>query len=177
MSAPEPTPPAGTALRHTIDLTNAWQPPDAADPTCWTRLFGLPSGLEPGDRVWLAIDDGRGLRLTLNDVSLAMARGSGRRTAEITAEMTAEITAEITAWLEPRNRLVLRPADGETPLPPDPAGGEPSGGKGQASGGLCERKPRATHGRCPLPAAYGRVRLEIEARAVARRPDETSSGA
>lgn len=176
MSAPEPTPPAGTAPRHTIDLTNAWQPPDAADATCWTRLFGLPSGLEPGDRVWLTIDDGRGLRLTLNDVSLAMARASGRR--------TAEITVEITAWLEPRNRLVLRPAAGETPLPPDPAGGEPSGGKGQVSGGtgqgsggLRAREPRATHGRCRLPAAYGRVRLEIETPAVARRPDETSSGA
>ena len=167
-----PVPPVGPSSRHTIDLSNAWQPPDPGTPTGWSRSFGRPAELDPGERVWLVLDAGRDCSLILNGSALAPVAGPQGR------------SAEITGLLASRNRLLLVPADGETPLPPDSSRGDSAGGlrgdsagglRGDSAGGL--RGTRAAHGRCPLPAAYGRIRLEFEPRIAGHRSDETPSGA
>jgi len=148
--------------RHTIDLTNAWEPPAAVpDPaasgcqaapgggpdTAWVRSFGLPTGLGAGDRVWLVLDAGRDCRLTLNDSPLPAVMAS------------SSYAVEVTAMLLPRNRLRLLPVAGEPPVPTESS------------------KRRAAHGRRRLPDAYGRVRLEIDTTAASDPPQETPAGA
>ena len=143
-------PTSGVATgRHTIDLTNAWEPPAAAPnpAAAWTRSFGLPTGLGAGDRVWLVLDGGRACRLILNDSPLPA------------FEASSSYAVEVTAMLLPRNRLRLLPATGE-PLVPS-----------ESSQSL------STHGRCRLPDAYGRIRLEIDTAAVGDPPQETPVGA
>jgi len=141
---------------HTIDLTSAWEPPAAApgggSAAAWTRSFGLPTGLSPGDRVWLVLDGDRDCRLMLNPIlnesPLPAVVGS-----------SSPYAIDVTALLLPRNRLRLLPAAGEPPLPAAPSESLPA------------------HGRCRLPAAYGRVRLEIDSAAVGSPPQETPAGA
>jgi len=83
---------------HTIDLTNAWEPPvagsrAAARSQVWVRWFGRPSGLGPGDRVWLVMDLPPPADATLNGAALPAAAGAWR--------------IDVTDRLEPRNELVL----------------------------------------------------------------------
>lgn len=79
---------------HTIDLTNAWEPP-AAGSRGWVRRFGRPSGLEPGNRVWLVMDLPPPADATLNGVALpALSEAAPWR-------------IDVTDRLEPRNELVL----------------------------------------------------------------------
>ncbi len=102
-------------------------------PAGWTRRFGRPSGLGAGERVWLAIERPAACTLVVNEVTLpACPAADAYRT-------------DITPLLRDRNVLVLMPlagADGADPVPPPAAG-------------------TAAHGRRSLPAAYGRVHLEI----------------
>jgi len=156
-----PTSGAATG-RHTIDLTNAWEPPAAAlnpaasgcpaapgsgPDVAWARSFGLPTGLGTGDRVWLVLDAGQDCRLILNDSPLPAVMASSRH------------AVEVTAMLLPRNRLLLLPAAGEPPVPTESS------------------KSLPTHGRCRLPDAYGRVWLEIDTAAAGDPPQETPAGA
>jgi hypothetical protein len=80
---------------HTIDLTNAWEPP-AAGSRAWVRRFGRPSGIESGDRVWLVMDLPHPAEATLNGAALPG-----------TPETAAPWRIEVTARLAPRNELVL----------------------------------------------------------------------
>jgi hypothetical protein len=96
--------------RHVINLATAWEPP-AAGSRAWVRRFGQPSGIEPGDRLWLVIEDGATATLVLNGVCLP---------AEIGRH-------DVTELLESRNELLLIPAavlaiDAEAPVEnPSPA--------------------------------------------------------
>jgi len=62
-------PTVGRHAMHTIDLTNAWEPP-AAGSRAWVRRFGRPSGVEPGGRVWLVMDVPPPAGASLNGVAL-----------------------------------------------------------------------------------------------------------
>jgi hypothetical protein len=118
-----------SSVPHVINLSTAWEPPDAAaGREAWTRRFGMPAGIEPGDRVWLVIEAATGCDLAIGGAPLPAAV-AGRLSRH-----------DVTGRLGPRNELVLIP---EQALAPEPAG-------------------RPTHGRLPLPAAIGSVRLEIE---------------
>lgn len=100
---------------HVINLSTAWQPPDpAATPAAWTRRFGMPAGLEPGDRVWLVVDAAADcdLRFGGEPLPAAVARTRWRH--------------EITAVLRTRNELVLTAAT--------PAAGPPTA----AAHGRCD---------------------------------------
>ena len=122
-------------MPHVINLSTAWGPPDAAaGRVAWTRRFGMPAGIEPGDRVWLVIEAATGCDLALDDERLPAA-AAGRLSRH-----------DVTGRLGLRNELVLIP---EAAVAPDPA-------------------VRPAHGRLPLPAAIGSVRLEIETRAGGR---------
>ncbi len=114
---------------HVINLSTAWEPPDlAAGREAWVRRFGMPAGIEPGDRVWLVIEAALGCDLALGGEPLPAAV-AGRPWRH-----------DVTGRLGPRNELLLIPAAADVP--------EPAG--------------RPAHGRLPLPAAIGSVRLEIE---------------
>ncbi|MEY3206143.1 MAG: hypothetical protein RLZZ21_2474 [Planctomycetota bacterium] len=82
-------------IMHTIDLTNAWEPPVAGS-RIWVRRFGRPSGIEPGDRVWLVMDVPPPADATLNGVALPLL-----------PEATGAWRIDVTARLEPRNELVV----------------------------------------------------------------------
>lgn len=86
---------------HTIDLTNAWEPPVAGSRTpasslAWVRRFGRPSGLGPGDRVWLAMDLPPPADATLNGAALPAL-----------PEAVGAWRIDVTDRLESRNELVL----------------------------------------------------------------------
>jgi len=84
---------------HTIDLTNAWEPP-AAGSRAWVRRFGRPSGVEPGDR----------RAATLNEQPLAW------READ-----PGDLECDVTAVIKPRNTLVV-PGDRLGPPESDASG-------------------------------------------------------
>lgn len=114
---------------HVINLATAWEPPDpAAGRGAWTRRFGMPAGIEPGDRVWLVIEAAASCGATL----------AGTPLPRVVAGLPWR--QDVTARLGLRNELVLIPAAAIVP----------------------ESSVRAAHGRRPLPAAIGSVRLEIE---------------
>ncbi|MGB8853153.1 MAG: hypothetical protein WCC69_06280 [Pirellulales bacterium] len=86
---------------HTIDLTNAWEPPVSgsrapAGSRIWVRRFGRPSGIEPTDRVWLVMDVPPPAGATLNGIAFPPL-----------PEANVPWRIDVTAWLEPRNELVL----------------------------------------------------------------------
>ncbi len=117
---------------HTIDLTNAWEPPVAgsrgpARSHAWVRRFGRPSGLGPGDRVWLVMDLPPPADATLNGAALPAP-----------PEATGAWRIDVTDRLGARNELVVSLE--VVPL--------------EADGGGVRR--------ATLPPARGRVRLEIE---------------
>lgn len=114
---------------HVINLSTAWEPPDPlAGRETWTRRFGMPTGIEPGDRVWLVLELETTCALALGDETLPVAV-AGRL-----------VRHDVSGRLGLRNNLVLHPV---VPIPVEPA-----------------RRP--AHGRLPLPAVIGRVRLEVE---------------
>ena len=115
--------------RHCIDLTNAWEPPQADSRPGWTRRFGRPAGLGSGERVWLVIEQPRMRTVALNDTALPVADDGG-----------FVWRGEITRLLLVRNLLAIVPEVEDA----------------------VAAAPVAGHGRRPLPAACGRVRLEIE---------------
>jgi hypothetical protein len=103
-------PAAGSHSMHTIDLTNAWEPP-AAGSQAWVRRFGRPSGVEPGDRVWLVMDVPPPAGASLNGIPLPAM-----------PEAVAPWRFDVTPRLGQRNELVLPlDADGcgmrRAPLP------------------------------------------------------------
>ena len=81
---------------HRINLSNAWEPPSEGS-RAWVRRFGTPSGVAPGDRVWLLVEGGVAATLVLNGVCLSAETGRH----------------DVTALLEPRNELLLVPSAAE----------------------------------------------------------------
>lgn len=121
------------SLPHVINLSTAWEPPDpVAGRDAWVRRFGMPAGLEPGDRIWLVIEATSGCQPTLTGAGLPRVL-PGRPWRQ-----------DVTRRLGPRNELVLVPVDS----------------------GVTAAVRLPAHGRLPLPAAIGSVRLEIESGAV-----------
>ena len=122
-------------MPHVINLSTAWEPPDpATGGIAWTRRFGMPAGVEPGDRVWLVIEPAMDCALALGGEPLPPVV-AGRPWRH-----------DVTGRLGPRNELLLEPAATSADEPARPA----------------------AHGRRPLPAAVGSVRLEIESVAPSR---------
>ena len=84
---------------HVINLSTAWEPPDpAAGREAWTRRFGMPAGIETGDRVWLVIEAAASCGATL----------AGAPLPSVVAGLPWQ--QDVTARLGPRNELVLTPA-------------------------------------------------------------------
>ncbi len=92
--------------RHAINLSTAWEPPGDGS-RAWVRRFGRPSGVKPGDRVWLVHEGGCGESLVFNGVHL------GGRNAR----------HDVTALLHDRNELLLTPAEGAAIKADAPQGG------------------------------------------------------
>jgi hypothetical protein len=135
-----PPPTAVPRPMHAIHLGNAWDRVAAAGrpQDSWRRRFGRPTGLVPGDRLFLVVErPGLSASATLNGCELPAI-----------AAATARWTCDVTALVVDRNELVFA-ADGPSPGQSTPAGGEitPAGG--------------GTHGRVPLPAPFGGVGLVI----------------
>ena len=97
------------SIHHSIHLGTAWEPPaPAAMDGCvlWTRRFGRPGGLEPGDRVLLVVTQPAcAAEMVVNAVQLPpLSAGAGRW------------EQDITPLLRVRNELLLRvatPVDGD----------------------------------------------------------------
>ncbi len=125
--------------RHAIHLGNAWESPaDAGD--AWLRRFGLPTGIEPDDRMHLvcersaAVSAGRPtLALLLNGTPLPPIESGAQR-----------YEYDITPLLRERNELVVR--------------AEPAGDARPDS------LSRGQHGRVAIPEDWGRIKVEIVSR-------------
>jgi hypothetical protein len=115
-----------------INLSAAWDPPSESS-CAWVRRFGRPSGIEPGDRVWLVVEPGDKAALVLNGICLVAA---SRR-------------HDVTELLEPRNELILVPQTG--------------GHGDQVAASSDDHSPGPSHGRRDLEARFGQVHLEISA--------------
>ena len=100
------------SIHHSIHLGTAWEPPplvEADGRVLWTRRFGRPGGLEPGDVVLLVVTDPAvAAEVALNAVCLPpLSAGVGRW------------EQDITPLLRGRNELLVRvaaSADGDTML-------------------------------------------------------------
>ena len=101
---------------HTINLTNAWEPPGAGLRT-WIRRFGRPAGIGPGERVWLVMDVPPPPEARLNAAPLPPPFG------------TAPWRADVTPLLGERNELLL-------PLDVGEAGGTQRASLPPACGGV-----------------------------------------
>ena len=91
---------------HVINLSTAWEPPDpAVGRAAWVRRFGMPAGIEPGDRVWLVVEPAAACEVRLGGEPLpAVVAGERRR-------------HDITAALRDRNELALAaPTAGPPPV-------------------------------------------------------------
>ena len=84
---------------HVINLSTAWQPPaPRAGRAVWIRRFGMPAGIEPGDRVWLVVEPATACELTLGGEPLpGVVAGRGWR-------------HDVTAMLRERNELAVAAA-------------------------------------------------------------------
>lgn len=119
---------------HSIHLGAAWEPPapSVGGATEWTRRFGSPAGLGPGDRVLLVVVRAEvPCELVLNGVALPPLPAGAPRW-----------TCDITSLLRARNELVVAVTVTGAGRPSPEAAGAP-----QLRG--------------PLPAACGRVGIEI----------------
>jgi len=90
-------------IHHSIHLGTAWEPPAPAEAdghAVWTRRFGRPGGLEPGDRVLLVVaQPAVAAEVVVNTVRLpALTPGAGRW------------EQDITPLLRVRNELLVRVA-------------------------------------------------------------------
>jgi hypothetical protein len=84
---------------HVINLSTAWDPPEpAAGREAWTRRFGMPAGIEPGDQVFLVIEAAATCGATL----------AGAPLPSVVAGLSWR--QDVTERLGPRNELVLIPA-------------------------------------------------------------------
>ncbi len=100
------------SIHHSIHLGTAWEPPplvEADGRVLWTRRFGSPGGLEPGDVVLLVVTGPAvAAEMVLNAVCLPpLSAGVGRW------------EQDITPLLRGRNELLVRVAasvDGDTML-------------------------------------------------------------
>lgn len=100
------------SIHHSIHLGTAWEPPplvEADGRVLWTRRFGRPGGLEPGDVVLLVVTEPAvAAEVALNAVYLPpLSAGVGRW------------EQDITPLLRGRNELLVRvaaSADGDTML-------------------------------------------------------------
>jgi len=77
------------SIHHSIHLGTAWEPPARAEAdgrVIWTRRFGRPGGLEPGDRVLLVVTQPSvAVELVINAVRLPpLSAGVGRWAQDIT---------------------------------------------------------------------------------------------
>jgi len=83
---------------HEIQLGSAWEPPAPASAdgwVVWTRRFGRPAGLEPGDRVLLVVrQPAASAEMAVNSAHLPQLSGGARRWVE-----------DITPLLLDRNEL------------------------------------------------------------------------
>ena len=110
------------SIHHSIHLGTAWEPPalvEADGRVLWTRRFGRPGGLEPGDVVLLVVaQPAVAAEMALNAVCLLpLSAGVGRW------------EQDITPLLHGRNELLVRVAasvDGETMHGPQGRGQLPS---------------------------------------------------
>ena len=84
---------------HVINLSTAWEPPEAAaGRDAWTRRFGMPAGIEPGDQVFLVIE-------------AAVSCGAALAGAPLPSVVAGlPWRQDVTERLGPRNELVLIPA-------------------------------------------------------------------
>jgi hypothetical protein len=84
-------------LAHTIRLQSAWEPPGEKE-TAWTRRFGRPAVVDPGERVWLVISGPRvASSVALNGTDLPALAGEPRW------------ACDISSLLRDRNVLEIRP--------------------------------------------------------------------
>ena len=77
---------------HRIRLRRPWQSEGRGDRIRWTRRFGRPTGLAPGQRVWLVLED----------VPAASAVSLNGHVLPV-----GERAFDVTALLRARNELVL----------------------------------------------------------------------
>jgi hypothetical protein len=94
------------SIHHSIHLGTAWEPPAVAEAdghVLWTRRFGRPGGLEPGDVVLLVVTQpAAAAEMVLNTVCLLpLSAGVGRW------------EQDITPLLRGRNELLIRVAPSE----------------------------------------------------------------
>lgn len=89
---------------HTIRLGNAWEA--SAEGAVWTRRFGRPAGLGPGDRVLLRVVSRGPAAVSLNAAELPRLEAT-----------SGPWRHEITPLLRDRNTLVLTPAVVAAPSP------------------------------------------------------------
>ncbi len=126
------------SIHHSINLGTAWEPPapTAADGRMlWSRRFGRPGGLEPGDRVLLVfMQPAVAAEVVVNAVSLPPLAVNASRWAQ-----------DITPLLRDRNELLVT------------ASASISMNGGMADGGTVHGQQT----RGLLPSVFGRVALEI----------------
>ena len=126
------------SIHHSIHLGTAWEPPplvEADGRVLWTRRFGRPGGLEPGDVVLLVVTEPAvAAEVALNAVCLPpLSAGVGRW------------EQDITPLLRGRNELLVT------------AAASISVDGGMAGGGTAHGQQ--TRGQ--LPSVFGAVALEI----------------
>ena len=126
------------SIHHSIHLGTAWEPPApaAADGrVLWSRRFGRPGGLEPGDRVLLVfMQPAVAAEVVVNAVSLPPLPVNAGRWAQ-----------DITPLLRDRNELLVTAA---ASISMDGGVADGDTAHGQRTRGL-------------LPSVFGRVALEI----------------
>src|SRR5262245_10571115 len=82
---------------HTIRLRGPWdQEPLQDGQIRWTRCFHRPTGLDPGSRVWLVIEDTAPAELSLNG-----------RPLRVLENTSVPERVDITALLQDSNKLAL----------------------------------------------------------------------
>ncbi len=138
---------------HEIHLGAAWEPPApaAADGRrVWTRRFGRPAGLEPGDRVLFVVTGPAvAAEIAVNAVRLPpLLAGTHRWAEDITPLLRDrnELAVDLTAAVDVTAAVAVTAAIAVT------------------AASTIEHVPaRGPHGRGPLPSAIGIVALEIVA--------------
>jgi hypothetical protein len=122
----------GRADHHAIHLGNAWEPP-AETAGGWTRRFGRPSGVEPGDRVLLVCERPSEAAAARPRLTLRL---NGNSLVAIDPAC-ARWEHDITLLLGDRNELVVKPESADAQPAVD------------------------RHGRASLPEAWGRLCVVI----------------
>ena len=102
-------PAAARPPRHTINLSSAWEP-DASG-TTWRRRFGRPSGVGPGDAVWLVVAAPGTASVAVNGTPLAALRRGPTPWRQ-----------DVTRLLDERNEIVLACAAPVAPTDRDASG-------------------------------------------------------